>query len=107
MGLVYDHLHEFNEAIPVLEEALRAATQAYSPNHEKVAYCLNKLAFSMVHSGQHEKSLQLFEESFKILKNLYKIKSLDNAEAKFSEHISRKDIPYVYKRALEVNEEAY
>lgn len=88
MGLVYDHLKDFGEAIPVLEEALRAAMLAYSPNHEKVALCMNKLAFSLVHSGQHEKSLQLFEESFKILKNLYKVKRLDDSQAKFNETVS-------------------
>ena len=87
MGIVYDHLSNYTESIKALEESLKAMIQTYGPEHEKVAYCMNKLAIAQVHSGQHEVSIKFFDQAMRILKQVYKVKNMNQNEFKFSEII--------------------
>ena len=72
MGNVYNNLGLYDEAAPLLEEALRVRRELHGPSHEDVAQSSASLAANLADAGEHQRADSLLREALRVRRALYR-----------------------------------
>ncbi len=104
---------EYAAATEVAEEALKAATQMYGPNHSQTAISMNNLAAIYQGQGRLPEAEELYKQAMTIWeksvgKNSYEVAScMNNLADVYSAQRNYKDSENLFKSALAILEKLY
>ncbi|MFO0939518.1 MAG: serine/threonine-protein kinase [Pirellulales bacterium] len=99
-------LSAWDEAVPLLREALEIRRMALPAGHPDIALSLNNLATGYWRQGKPDEAIPLFKESLKISEDIYGRKHVETLRAMVNLGVNLKDIGRA-QEAIPLLEEAY